>query len=61
MLTDSKEIYSSWEAASRSATQEFPNMLWNPKVQYSVHAQEPATGLYPQLEESTPYHPMLPF
>jgi hypothetical protein len=27
----------SWEAASRSATQEIPNILWNMKIQNPVH------------------------
>jgi hypothetical protein len=31
------ELSCSGEAASCSATQEFPNILWNPEIPYRVH------------------------
>jgi hypothetical protein len=49
-----------WEAASCSPTQEFPNILWNLNVQGPLPcSQEPATGPYPEPDESSPYHPIL--
>jgi hypothetical protein len=36
------------EAASLSATQELPNSLW-----------QPAIGPHPELDESSPYNPIL--
>jgi hypothetical protein len=36
-LTDSMEKGPSWEANSRSSSQEIPRLLWKPKVHYRVY------------------------
>jgi hypothetical protein len=52
-LTNFTELNRSWEAANFTATQEFPNILWNPKVHYHVHKNLP---MIPILSQIYPVH-----
>ena len=55
-LRNSIQQSPSWEAASSSASQEIPRILWNPMVNYRK-SQVPATCPYSTPDQSSPHVP----
>jgi hypothetical protein len=55
--SNSLESIPSWEANSRPSAQEFPNLLWNPKVHYRVCERPPLGLSRARWIQSIPSHP----
>ena len=53
LLTYSMEQGPSWEASWFAAGQEFPRVLWNPKVPHRTHKRPPPV---PILSQPNPVH-----
>jgi hypothetical protein len=51
------QLRPSWEAASRSATLEFPKHFMQHESSLPC-SQEPSTGPYPKADESSLHHPI---
>jgi hypothetical protein len=49
------ELSPSWEDAGCAATEDFPNILWNPEGSLPF-SQQPSTGSYPEPDQSTPIY-----
>jgi hypothetical protein len=49
MLSGTMKLIPSWEAASYTATREFPNILCNPKVNYHVKKSPQLVSILSQI------------
>jgi hypothetical protein len=52
-VSNSTELSPSWEANSHSATQKFPQILWNPEIHYGV---QNTPQRVPFLNQMNPVH-----